>query len=122
MRSAMSARTIRTRSSPRSSRNDILSSTDRATSVPARHEVPERPDAAPGLEPLADRGRHVGLRLADGIAQSVAARETGGDRGGVGAARPVRAGRRQSRGSEPREVTPVPQDIRGGIAQVAALY
>src|SRR3989441_284132 len=57
--SAMRARTIRTRSSPRCSRKDILSSTDGAIALPARDEVPER---AP-LQTRLGCDRHARQRL-----------------------------------------------------------
>src|SRR5437867_8067288 len=123
-RRAVRARTIRVRSSPRCSKNDILlSSTDPVMpSLPARDEVSEGAHASAGLEPLADRGGDERLPLADRVAQRVAARQARRDRRREGAAGPVRAGRRQPRSGEAREVAAVPQDVGRRVPQVAALH
>src|SRR5437867_13449553 len=90
--------------------------------LPARDEVPQRAHAAPDLKPLADRSGDVRLRLADGVAERVTAGQTGGDRGGEGAARPVRARRVEPHRGETREVAPVPENVGGRVSEVAALH
>src|SRR5215813_5400913 len=119
-RTAMSARTMRVRSSPRCSMKDIFaSSTERGMSLPVPDEVPQRADAAAHLETFADRRGHVCLRLADRVLQRVAAGQARRDRRRERAARPVRVARGQARPREAGEVAPVPQDVGGRIAEVS---
>src|SRR5439155_12342289 len=78
--------------------------------------------AASGLKSLADRGGDVRLRLADGVSKRVTAGQGGGDRGCEGATRPVGAGRGQPLRGEAREVAAAPEDVGGGVPEVAALH
>src|SRR5512134_2039098 len=100
IRTPMSAREMRIRSSPRCSMNDILSFTARAIVLPALHEVPEHAHAAARLE-----------RLADGVTEGEAPGEVGGDGRGERAPGAVRARRLQARCREARDLAPVPQDV-----------
>src|SRR5260370_41821662 len=89
--------------------------------LPARHEVPELPAARPGTEPLADRRRHVRLRLTDGVAERLPARQPRGDRRREGAAGAVGVARFEARAREAGQLAAVPEDVRRRVPQVAAL-
>src|SRR5438105_2744568 len=120
MSRATRLRTMRTRSSPRCSMNGILSVTD-AMSLPALDEVPERADAAPGLEAAGDRRRDVALGLGDGIGQRAAEGQPGRDGRRQGAAGAVRVRRIETRRLEAMQGMAVPEDVGGRVLEVSAL-
>src|SRR5439155_1365474 len=79
------------------------------------------PGAAPGLKPLADRRGHVGLRLADGVAERLPSREPGGDGRRERAAGAVGVRGIQARRGEARELAAVPEDVGRRLFEVPAL-
>src|SRR5215470_18616906 len=121
-RRAIRLRTIRTRSSPRCSMNDILSGATGLIVLPALDEVPEGADTTAGGEPLADGGRDVRLALGDGIAQGSATGEPGRDGRRIRAPGAVRIRRVELRRGKAGQVMPVPKDIGRRVGEVAALH
>src|SRR5205085_1663099 len=112
---------MRTRSSPRCSMNDILSSTRAMSRLPALDEVAQRTHAATRLEPAADRGGDVRLCLANRVGQLAPEGQARGDRGRERAPGAVRGRRLDARAGESREARAVPQDVGRTVLQVTAL-
>src|SRR5436309_10731262 len=113
---------MRTRSSPRCSMNDILSSTRPIPRLPALHEVAKRTHTAPGLKPFADGRGDIGFRFPDRVGQRPAARETRGDRGRERAAGAMGRRRNEVLTGEACERVAVPQDVGRAVLEMAALH
>src|SRR5438105_8930028 len=116
---AIEARMMRVRSSPRCSRNGIESARDaRGISSPVGDEVAEDTDTVARLEAFLDGAPHVGFRVADGVPQRAAASQAGGARRREGAAGSVGVRRLDAGGGGARGRAPAPPEVGGAGAPV----